>query len=254
MWFGGARRCRLVRRRWSRRPRVGPGWLGLACPSLPLLDLSFDLFAVRVVRHSGLLLRSTRRLRRGWRSLGTGDPGRGRRRAHPPAAAFYGTTHRWACGASRRCLLRHGRSLRPGTDAMIEQRCVRFRVPLSPIPPHVDHEAVARPAQLVPQPARVRVQGARAAQGAKAQIVRSNSSLVNTRVGSDASVRTSANSFWESSTGTPRRRTTRATASTSSSPTRSRPGRRRTSARRSSASTRARSSGWLKRLAFVDTS
>jgi hypothetical protein len=77
----------------------------------------------------------------------------------------------------------------------------------------------------------------------KPQIVRNSSSLVNTRVGSDASVRTSANSFCDSSTGAPRRRTTRAAASISSSPTRSRFGRRRTSARRSSASTRARSSG-----------
>ena len=43
----------------------------------------------------------------------------------------------------------------------------------------------------------------------KPQIVRSSSSLVNTRVGSDASVRTSANSFCDSSTGSPRRRTIR---------------------------------------------
>jgi hypothetical protein len=66
---------------------------------------------------------------------------------------------------------------------------------------------------------------------------------VNTRVGSEASVRTSANSFCDSATGAPRSRTTRDAASISRSPTRVRPGRRRSSERRSSASTRARSSG-----------
>ena len=77
----------------------------------------------------------------------------------------------------------------------------------------------------------------------KPQIVRSSSSLVNTRVGVDGQVRSSANSFWVSSTGSPRRRTTRARASISRSPTRSRPGGGGASARRSSAAMRARSSG-----------
>jgi hypothetical protein len=57
----------------------------------------------------------------------------------------------------------------------------------------------------------------------KSQTSRSSSSFVKTRVGADASARSSANSFAASVSCRPRTVATRAAGSTSSAPTRSRP-------------------------------
>ena len=77
----------------------------------------------------------------------------------------------------------------------------------------------------------------------KPQTSRSSSSFVNTRQGDAASVRSSANSFCDSSIRRPRSRTSRDAGSTSRSPTRSRPSRTRGCIRRRIAATRPRSSG-----------
>ena len=74
------------------------------------------------------------------------------------------------------------------------------------------------------------------------QTSRSSSSFVHTRVGSTASALSSANSFWESPSEVPRRRTSRDRGSISRSPTRMRPLAARARQRRSSAARRPRSS------------
>ena len=62
--------------------------------------------------------------------------------------------------------------------------------------PHVDHEPAAAPRlSLLPQPRGVRVQRARGRADRKPHTPRRSSSRVNTRVGSSASARSSANSF-----------------------------------------------------------